>query len=342
VIRVLEISATAAAGYAGALLAQMGIQVDRVVLDAAESPAADGALFLHHGKEQRAVASPRRATASDYALADYHIVLEDVGAAALHKLGWSWRGLHKDAGARVLVSLSPFGRKGAYSDLPGNDFLAQAASSVMHNTGYDGEAPQMLPGEAAYMIAGLHGATAALVALFEQRDKEKNPESPPHIDISAQEAFMQHGIRHVAEYAYSGTVPRRQQREPRGLHYRHTAMASDGWLYLLALREPWQDLAAFLGLGEFLDAQAMERGSPQPDWNELQDAFHTAVASKSKYEWMADAAELGWTFAPAEDPFAIAASDQIAARGGMTQISDPESGDSLPIPPLPWTVRREL
>ena len=156
-----------------------------------------------------------------------------------------------------------------------------------------------------------------------------------HIDISAQDTFMQHWIRHVTEYAYSGTAMARAPRNPQGLHYRHTAQASDGWVYLLALREPWQDLAAFLGLGEHLPADAFAPDAKQPEWQSMESAFHDAVAAKGKYEWFGDAAELGWTFAPVEDPFAIAASPQNAARGGMGKT---KSG--VQIPPLPWTSEK--
>jgi crotonobetainyl-CoA:carnitine CoA-transferase CaiB-like acyl-CoA transferase len=112
-------------------------------------------------------------------------------------------------------------------------------------------------------------------------------------------------------------------------------MASDGWLYLLALREPWQDLAAFLGLEQFLFDDAFD--GKQPPWATMEPAFNDAVAGKSKYQWFAEAADLGWTFAPVEDPFAIAASLQVAARGGMSgaKHDNLECGE-IQTPPLPW------
>ena len=344
-MRVLEISKSAAAGYAGCLLAELGhersdIQVERIAL-AGNPESMGGGLFLHHRKVVRPLATPKSATAASIAVEDFDVVVEDVGAKGLKSLGWSYRSLRRIHPILVIVSVSPFGLKGTYSHWQGNDFLAQAVGGVMHTSGYDGEAPMALPGEAAYMIAGLHAASAALAAVFGASNT--HGEEAVHIDISAQDTFMQHWTRHVAEYAYSGVMAKRSSRDPEGLHYRHTAMAQDGWLYLLALREPWQDLAAFLGLGEFLQADAFLADTEAPDsgttseppWSAMEEAFNLAIASKSKYQWFAEAAELGWTFAPLEDPFEIAASPQVTARGGMVAVSDQAAPD-LQVPPLPF------
>lgn len=336
-MRVLELSSGAAAGYAGALLAELGCRVERIdcqVAEKGERPTVEDEAsqqFFHHRKEVLCASAVRRKTAEHIAIADYDAIIEDVGPRGLRRLGWSYRRMRAAAPLATLVSLSPFGLKGPYKHWEGSDLLAQAVGGVMHASGYAGEAPQMLPGEAAYMIAGLHGATAALSGQFSLNAEVEA--GGIHIDVSAQDTFMQHWIRHVAEYAYSGAPMERQPRDPQGLHYRHTARANDGWVYLLALREPWQDLAAFLGLGEHLPADAFAPDALQPDWQSMESAFHDAVASKGKYEWFADAAELGWTFAPVEDPFAIAASPQTAARGGMARTTD-----NVQIPPLPWSV----
>ena len=354
-INVLEISKSSAAGYAGSLLAELGrtgadkdsdkdsdsdidaeIKVMRLSLEKAGERSPGAETFLHHQKSTLPLPSPRRAAASTIRVENFDVVLEDVGRSGLKSLGWSYRSLRQANKALIVVSLSPFGLRGAYEHWEGNDFLAQAVGGVMHTCGYDDGAPQALPGEAAYMIAGLHGATAALTALFERASLEPEEQAGIHVDISAQDTFMQHWTRHVSEYAYSGVTSGRAPRNPEGLHYRHTAMASDGWIYLLALREPWQDLAAFVGLGEFISADALSDGAGQPPWSDMAEAFTEAVGKKSKYEWFAEAADLGWTFAPVEDPFEIAASPQLAARGGMASGKIAGEERHIEMPPLPW------
>ena len=328
---VLELSAGAMAGYAGALLAALGGSVTRVDATGKSDPelltGAASHAFLHSGKQSCAP--------GELDLNKFNVLVEDIGPTGLRRLGWSYRRLRSTFPNLSIVSLSAFGRKGAYANWLASDLLAQAVGGTLHVTGYAGETPRMLPGEAAYMIAGLHGATAAYSAALSG--------SAVRIEISAQDTLMQHWTRHVSDYAYSGTTMPREKRNPKGLHRRHTAMAADGWLYLLALREPWQDLAAFLGLGDFITAEAWEPGAPQPDWSLLEAAFANSVASRGKYDWFAAAAELGWTFAPVLDPLEIAGCEQVLARGGMATVTaptQPDRGATVEVPPLPWTIRR--
>jgi crotonobetainyl-CoA:carnitine CoA-transferase CaiB-like acyl-CoA transferase len=182
------------------------------------------------------------------------------------------------------------------------------------------------------MISGLHGATAVLATVL---GIESGVESAVHIDISAQDTLMQHWCRHLAQYAYGGTLTRRGARDPRGIHARHTAMAADGWLYLLALNIPWQDVAAFLGLGEYI---TLGEDGAQP-WDEMKDAFHEAVASRPRYDWFADAAEMGWTFAPVEDPFQLMENPQTTAREAFEERTI--EGRRVKLPKLPFRIDEE-
>jgi crotonobetainyl-CoA:carnitine CoA-transferase CaiB-like acyl-CoA transferase len=182
------------------------------------------------------------------------------------------------------------------------------------------------------MIAGLHGATAVVATML---GIDAGTESPAHIDISAQDTLMQHWCRHLAQYAYGGTLVRRGAREPRGIHARHTAMAQDGWLYLLALNVPWQDVAAFLGLGDYV---SLAEEGKQP-WEEMETAFLEAVASRPRYDWFSDAAAMGWTFAPVEDPFQLMVNPQTTARAAF-EVREID-GRSVKMPRLPFRFEAE-
>lgn len=314
-MRVLEISCGSASGYAGLLLSQLQFDVDRI--DQSEGPLGDD-LFLHRDKNLiENVGDPFR----------YDAIVEDVGPEGLKQLGWSYRALRDSHKNLVIVSLSPYGLSGPYKDWKATELTVQAAGGVMHSSGYDGEAPLKLPGDSAALISGLHGATAVVSAVY---GIEQGTECGVHIDISAQDTFMHHWTRHISQYAYSGTLMRRGKRDAEGIHACHTAMAKDGWIYMLALRAPWQDVAAFLGLGEFVHFEADNR---QP-WQEMEDPFHRAIAEKTRYEWFTEAASMGWTFAPVEDPLQIVNNPQSSARSFYeTRKVD---GMDVPIPGLPF------
>lgn len=315
-MKILEISQGAAASYAGILLSELQSDVDWIDLRD-DTTAADP--FLHRDKNLlKSLEDP----------GNYDAIVEDVGSSGLKKLGYSYRALKEQHADLVIVSLSAFGHSGPYKDWQATDLTVQAAGGVMHVAGYDGEAPMKLPGDAAAMIAGLHGATAVTAAVY---GVKTGVETSTHIDISAQDTFMQHWTRHVSMYAYTGALMKRANREVKGIHARHTVMARDGWIYMLALRAPWQDVAAFLGLADFIDFRD-DDGQP---WDEMEESFHRAIAEKTRYEWFTDAAEMGWTFAPVEDPFQIMNNPQAAARSFFqSRLVD---GKEVLIPKLPFT-----
>ena len=314
-MRILEISQGAAASYAGVLLTELQSEVDWI--DQREDPSEDDS-FLHRDKS-------RLKTLGDMAI--YDAIVEDVGSSGLKKLGHSYAALKQLHPDLVIVSLSPFGHSGPYKDWQATDLTVQAAGGVMHVAGYDDEPPRKLPGDSAAMIAGLHGATAVTAAVY---GVKTGVETGTHIDISAQDTFMQHWTRHVSMYAYTGALMKRANRETKGIHGRHTAMSRDGWIYMLALRAPWQDVAAFLGLGDFIE---FNEDNSQPR-EEMEESFHRAIAGKTRYEWFADAAEMGWTFAPVEDPFQIMNNPHAAARD-FFQIREVDGKEVL-IPKLPF------
>ncbi len=330
-MRVLEISKHSAAAYAGLLLAELGFEVDRLPLRLAQ-PHIDAQarqareLFFQRGK--------RDVDPADLQLTNYDAVIEDIGARPLQRLGLSYRKIRSAHPDVQLISLSDFGATGPYRNWQANDINVQAAGGVMHVSGFAGDTPRKLPDDAAAMIAGIHGATAACAGVF---GLASGVESGNHVDISAQDTMMQHWARHVADYAYSGATLGRQPHDPEGIHAHHTARASDGWVFMLALRQPWQDVAAFLGLGDLIPADSMGAEDPQPPWQTIVEPFEAAVAGKSRYQWFAEAAELGWTFAPVETAHAVLHGPQTRARQATeTALVD---GREVHIPGLPH--RRE-
>ena len=329
-MRLLQIGSGCAAEYGGLLASELDFEVDRLRVDRAIEPldpmdAAAVEAFLGQGKRDV------EALTLDE-LGAYDAVIEDVGRSRLASLGLGWRALHAAQPHLILVSVSSFGQTGPYSKWAATDLTAQAAGGVVHVSGRDGEAPRKLPQDVALMIAGLHAATAAITATFAVYE---GTETGVHIDISAQDALMHHWSRHVADYAYSGMTTRRYPQQSTGIDLTgHVANAADGQVFVHALRPPWQDVAAFLGLGEFLTEPLMDPDAPQP-WNLMASAFEEAVATRPRYDWCQDAADLGWTFAPVEDPSAVLDGPQNLARGSIDEV-ELHDGSLVPVPGVPW------
>ncbi len=314
-MRILEISSSAAAGYAGRLLLGMGFDVERIDASTdAKDPARE--VFLHRGKP----------TGSIDRLETYDVVIEDVGRRILRRLGTSHRALKN---GRSLVSVSSFGLNGPYAEYAATDLNVQALGGVLHASGFDDEAPRRLPGDVAGMIAGVHAATAAAAAVFGARNGR---ERRVHVDISAQDTFMQHWTRHVAQFAYSGTLVRREPKDAAGLLIRHSIRAKDGWIFMLALRTKWQAVARFLGLERFI----IDEETTEQPWETMAGAVNEVVGTRGRYDWFAEAAAERWTFAPMEEIPSLLDGPQNTARAFFETVEI--DGREVAVPTMPYRV----
>jgi crotonobetainyl-CoA:carnitine CoA-transferase CaiB-like acyl-CoA transferase len=202
---------------------------------------------------------------------------------------------------------------------------------VTQATGYSGEPPFRLPGFPAHYIAGLNAALAVAGAVL---GAESGTESGAEIHISMEHAYMHHWVRHIQQWACSGhDLPR----EPRGegrQGFPHTVRAADGWIYLLALYTDWESLAAFLELDQFATSEWGNPGTREGRWEEIEPHFNRAIERRPRYQWLADAAEYGYTFAPVHEMSELASSPQAEAREAFTPFE--WDGTKLLTPSLPF------
>ena len=342
-MRVIEVSAGPAAAFAGRLLSQLGGEVIAVRspyghphFDSRSDLVDDEtALYCDQGKLIEHI-DLRRRSGTDSVLrliegAD--ALVEDLGPGGLARLRLSYPRLRRVRPRIVVASISPFGWQGPRAGWEASELVVQAMAGVVHSTGWDAEAPLKLAGHPAHFVAGLHAATAILAGVHGIASAQ---ESGVHIDISMEEAFVHHWTRHIAQWAYSGTGTRRERRTFGRQGFPHTVTAADGWLYILALYAEWEELAFFLGLEPFITHEWTEPRVRAERWPEIEPHFYESIAARSKYDWFADAAERGYTFAPIESVLDLLDSPQFDARRFFEQAL--VDGESVPCPglPFPW------
>jgi crotonobetainyl-CoA:carnitine CoA-transferase CaiB-like acyl-CoA transferase len=340
-MRVIEVSENRAAAYAGMLLAELGVEVIKI-----EPPGGDPrrrettelgddspwvyanrrklslALDLH--RRAGRAAFRRLAVASD-------AVIEDLGPDVLARLGLGYPSLRPLHTGLVVVSIAPFGQTGPHAGWQASDLVVQAMGGIVHNTGWDGEPPLKLAGHTAAFVAGINAATAVLAAVY---GVQSGNEPGVHIDLSMQETFAHHWTRHIAQWCYAGTETRREQQYSGRQGFPHSVPAKDGLLYILALRAEWEALAFFLGLERFITHEFSDPEVRASRWPEIEPHFYESIASKGRYQWFAEAATHGYTFAPIDDPQALLQSPQLDARAFFrTAVVD---GRELACPGLPF------
>ncbi len=341
-MRVLEIAGGPAAAFAGLVLAELGHEVVRVEPPGGGSfPGSSTAVlneveWAYFNRRKKSVELDLESDSGAQAFAkmarDADAVVEDLGRGMLKRHGMSWRQLREANRSLVLASISPFGHTGPKRNWQASELVIQAASGPVHSTGWKGERPFKAGGYAAHVIAGINAATAVLAARF---GITAGTTRGVHLDISMQEAYLQHWTRHIGEWAYTGTKMHRERKGFGHQGFRHTAMASDGWLYLLALFASWDEIALFLGLEDFITAEWQDPEYRADHWPELEQPYHDSIASRSRYDWFAEASETGYTFAPVHSAADQFANPQFVARGFL---KDGEvAGRRVPVPGLPFT-----
>ena len=174
-VRVVDFSSGIAGAYCSKLFADAGAEVVKIETGdgdplrrwsatGADLGDADGPLFqfLHLSKRSVRLAPGSPAVAA--ACRDADVVIEGPGEVWLDPAA-----VAHDLPRLVLVSISPFGRTGAWRDRPATDFTLQAESGSIGSRGVPGQEPFAIGGRTGEFLAGSYAAAAALAALRRAR-----------------------------------------------------------------------------------------------------------------------------------------------------------------------------
>jgi crotonobetainyl-CoA:carnitine CoA-transferase CaiB-like acyl-CoA transferase len=329
-VRVLELATSPAAAYAGLLLGQLGAEV--VAVDVGADPLdADIESYVNRGKDRVAVdlSTPSGVRRLLGLVKDADALVEDLGSGGLDARKVSVRRLRRHNPKLVVASISPFGQDGPHADWHASELVTQAMGGMVQSTGWDGEPPVKLAGPMAAFIAGLHAAIAVFAGVF---GVNAGAERPAHLDISAQETFLQHWSRHIGQWSYSGAGQRRDQPDLEGQGVPSMAHAADGWICLAVRNARWNTVAGLLGLDDFTGDEWQTPRARVERWSEIAPHFHAAMASRTRDAWFAAAAERGLIFGPVHDLHEVLASEQYAARGYFETLADDARVPGLPFP----------
>lgn len=110
-------------------------------------------------------------------------VIESSPPGAMQKLGLNYERLSKIDPKIILVSITPFGQTGPYSDYKASDIVIQALGGTMYSVGDEGRPPVRISMPLSYIRGGMHGAVGALTALYY---RERSMEGQ-HVDVSVHE-----------------------------------------------------------------------------------------------------------------------------------------------------------
>jgi len=341
-IRVIGMEQYMAAPYCTMLLADAGAEVIKVERtgrgDARRSMPPfverDGARkaggFMSYNRNKRSFAldiqKPEGQEIYRGLVAAADVVVENARPGAMDKLGLGPEALRAANPRLVYAAISGFGRlpghAGPYGNRPAFDIVAEAMSGIMNAVGFKDKPPSWTIYGMADIYSGMCTAWGVMLALYA---RERTGEGQM-VDSALFDNMLALNERMVTLYSVAGHPTNRG--EPTLPYPRGAFLCRDGWV---AINIPdgltWTKTCGVMGRDDLVDVgRAGPGGTPAMDANELAEIVAAWLVDMGRDEAVDTLNAAGVPTGPvygAEDVFA---DPQVAARGMLMPIDDPEVG----------------
>ena len=348
-VAAVEYGGSAALGYAGRLLADLGAAVtkleppggDRTRAEGYAPPGADAsALFayVNAGKRSAVVddAAPEGRRDLGRLLASAEIVLDGHAASHWRALGLDFDALPGSGRCRLAVSLTPFGRFGERAEWAATHLTAHHSGGEAYafpgGVGwlrYPGREPVRVPGRVAELDAGTAAALAVLAWLAGDRE-------PATLELTWQEAAMALSRQDIVKWPNDGFVDTRATRQ---IPVLGLVECRDGWMEIYPSEQHmWERLVEAVGSPEWAHALGATADDRIRHTGELNDLFAVWLKVRTKREIFDALRAFGVPGGPVRTMQEIHECGQMRFRGFFDAVRYPD-GEPLAAPGHPYIVR---
>ena len=365
-LKVLEYGDMVPGAYCARLLADAGADVVKV-----EPPGGDGSrrrgpfpdgvedpdwsgLFLYLNANKRGIsldlAQPDGSDLFRELAACADILVLDLSAAEIDRLGLRWQQLMKSNPRLIVTAITPFGLTGPHRDYAGDDLIAVSAGGLAYATpgipdkiqDPEKEPPLRANTYVGDFLAGIQGAMASVLAVLRRGLTGEGCE----VDVSRQEAVAMVLPFDLAHASYH--QPKKREPTIFGAMPNAYLPCKDGYVVIMAVIDShWQALMDLTGnpdWGELeIFASAQERAR---NWDALEPLLLEWTMSHTGAEITEQAQGKGIPCFPAYTVGEMVESEHVAARGFMWDHEGPgRKKFQLPGYPVrmeaaPWRLRR--
>jgi formyl-CoA transferase len=337
-IRVLDISQVMAGPFACMLLGDLGADVIKV-----EPPDGgdqtrrsmgfkmkgdDSFGFLNMNRNKRSIALDLKGEADRrifFRLAQTaDVIVENYRPGVMKRLGIDFEAVSAVNPRIIYASISGFGQTGPWSQRPGFDLIAQAASGVMSITG-EADAP---PAKSGVPVTDIGCSLFAVYAILSALIGRQTTEEGQFIDASLFDAGVAFAIWDISEYWGTGRVPSRIGTANRMAAPYQAVEAADGHFVLGANNDRlWERLCiaierADLAAHPDYATNALRMANRPSLVAELEATFRTGP----KEHWVSLLLDAGIPAGPINDYAEALGSDHAEARKMVMEIDHPVEG----------------
>jgi CoA:oxalate CoA-transferase len=256
------------------------------------------------------------------------------------RLGLKYEDLRKMNPKLVMLSITPFGQTGPYSDYKSSNLINYSISGNAFNNpgegvdGIDKNPPLKVPVHMADYMSGATGAAAAMSAIMTR----KISGSGQHIDLSEQEALASAARLDLYRYCYTGIVHSRDRRKRRGGN-RVMYPCKDGYVAMSLIGGLiWPSLAKMMDNPDWTGEEWFLDNAKRSENSEKLTELITGWMKEHTMEEISRAAKReGVPCSPVRTMKQLEVDEQLTARDFFIEIEHPEAG-TLKYPGAPYKL----
>lgn len=332
-IRVLEIASYVTGPFASLLLADMGAEVVKVEQPGQGDPFRGwgeklySATFCSLNRNKKSVTLDiRRDEARDIFLklaAGSDIVIENFRPGTLEKRGLGYDAVLALNPKIIYCSISGFGQKGPYRDLPGYDTIGQAMSGLLSLL-TDPEKPQGMGISFSDHLTGIYACYGILAALVNRLMTGEGQ----RVETSLLRASVSFISENAARYFETGVVPRRALRTKTAGVF--AFVDKEGLPFVIHLSSPekfWRGLLEAVGKREWADdARFRDRKARLENYDQLSEHLQAIFRGGRREDWLRRLQERDVPCAPLNTLGEVFEDPQVRQYGFPIEVEHPRMG----------------
>lgn len=337
-IRVLDVSQVMAGPFCCMLLGDLGadvIKVEPPTGDQTRSSMAfklkgdDSLGFLNMNRNKRSIALDLKSEEDRGIFLELartaDVIVENYRPGVVKKLGIDYETVSALNPGIIYASISGFGQTGPWSQRPGFDLMAQAASGIMSITGHPDGPPAKSGGPLADIGCSMLTVYAILAAYI---GRQKTGEGQ-FIDGSLYEAGLSFAVWDICDYWGTGNIPDRIGTANRMAAPYQAVRASDGHFVLGANNDRlYRRLCETIGREELIDHPDYVTNALRMKHREALIAeLEKTLVTRTREEWVEALLGAGIPAGPILDYAEALGNEHAQARNMVMKVQHPVEGE---------------
>jgi formyl-CoA transferase len=332
-IKVVEAASYVTGPFAAQLLADMGAEVVKIEEPKRGDPFRGwgernyAATFCSLNRNKKSITLDLRADEGrEIALklaSRADVLIQNFRPGVMEKRGLGYDDIKKIKAKIVYCSISGFGSKGPYRDMPGYDTVGQARSGLLSLLTDPGK-PQGMGISFSDHLTGMYACYGVLSALMNRMLTGEGQ----HVETSLLRASVSFVGENAARYFETGHVPRRKHRTTTAGVFAFEDQA--GLPFVLHMSSPdkfWRNMFAVVGKPEWAeDARFNDRKGRMENYDALVEQLTPIFRGGRRDDWLRRLTEMDVPAAPINTLDEVFADPQVKSYGFPVEVEHPKMG----------------